>query len=258
MERSLRKYKWLWVSILCLVFIFNISFSFGENSIPSPTKEFYTGDFAKLLSNDTKQFIVNTNLNYEKTKESPQVVVVTVPNLNGMDIQDYAVKLLEKWKIGNKKYDNGVLLLLSVEDRKVWIEVGYGLEGAIPDGRAGEILDQVTKDLSAENYNEGLGKAFYLICQDVNKEYNYSEEIFGGYENRDISDEETTNIKISPILKAIGLFIILFLIWIDYRFLGGFFMGLLFRMFLFGGRGGGGGSSGGGGRSGGGGAGRGF
>nr|WP_243183298.1 TPM domain-containing protein [Anaerosolibacter carboniphilus] len=244
--------------------------------MPVPTKEFYVGDFAGLLHDEAERFIINSNLNYEKTEERPQVVVVTVQNLGGLDVESYAVRLFEEWKIGNRKYDNGVLLLLSLEDRKVRIEVGYGLEGAIPDGTVGEILDTVTGDLSAGNYSEGLTKAFYMIAQEVNREYNYDDDqIFGGQVNIDTQrpprDTGSSNaVTIPPIFKTLGIIFVLLLLWLDYRFLGGFFLGLLLRGFLYGGRGGrgggggfggggfGGGSSGGGGRSGGGGGSRGF
>ncbi len=264
----------LWSMILLFV-IGSISIGFADMQMPVPTNTFYVGDFAGLLSNEAKSFITSTNLNYEKTEEKPQVVVVTVQNLGGLDVESYAVRLFEEWKIGNRKYDNGVLLLLGLEDRKVRIEVGYGLEGAIPDGTVGAILDTVTGDLSAGNYSEGLTKAFYLIGQEVNREYNYDDNsIFGEQANMNIprptkGTGQSNVVTVPPIFKILGIAFILLLIWLDYRFLGGLILGLLLRSFLYGGRGGrggggfggggfGGGSSGGGGRSGGGGGSRGF
>lgn len=267
----MKKNKLLLWSMILLFVLGSISIGSADVAIPDPTNEFYVGDFAGLLSEEAESLIINTNLNYEKAEEKPQVVVVTVQNFGGLDVDSYAVKLFEEWKIGNRQYDNGVLLLLGLEERRVRIEVGYGLEGAIPDGTVGEILDTVTGDLSAGNYSEGLTKAFYLIAQEVNREYNFDDnKIFGEQTNINIQrspskTDQNNVVTVSPIFKGLGIFFILLLLWLDYRFLGGFFLGLLLRGFLYGGRGGrgggggfGGGSSGGGGRSGGGGGSRGF
>ncbi|HHY90666.1 MAG TPA: TPM domain-containing protein [Clostridiales bacterium] len=271
----MKKTRWRWLAILLICWICSLSFAFAEVNLPNPTREFYVGDFADILSSETEAWIIQTNLNYERTAERPQVVVVTVPDLQGMTIESYAVALFEKWGIGNKEYDNGVLLLLSVGDRQIRIEVGYGLEGAIPDGRAGEIIRYVSEDLSANDYDEGLKKAFYLIAQEVNQEYQYSaQDIFEAEPPIFVEDEPDVppyHSPLSPIAKGIIILLILTLVWLDYRFLGGFLLGTLLRAIFLsgrGGRGGGGfgdgsfggggsfrgGSFGGGGRSGGGGA----
>ena len=71
-----------------------------------------------------------------------QVVVLTVPTLDGESIEDYGLSVLREWGIGDKKENNGVLLLVATKDRKSRIEVGYGLEGVLPDGLTGRIQDQ--------------------------------------------------------------------------------------------------------------------
>ncbi len=268
---SMKKVKWLSILLLILISISGIS-SFADVVYPEPTREFYVADFVSVLSQETRTAILSTNLNYEKTEEKPQIVVATVPNLQGLDINQYAVGLFEKWAIGNKGYDNGVLLLLALEERRVWIEVGYGLEGAIPDGKAGEILDAAVPALSQGNYSEGLLRAFTLLSQETNREYGYEDAaILGNYSPAEGYQPPTDqripqNRRMPAIFRVLGILFILFLLWLDHRFLGGFLLGMFFRMLIFGGRGGrggggggfGGGSSGGGGRSGGGGAGRGF
>jgi len=75
-------------------------------------------------------------------KAGAQVAVVTVSSLNGRDIAEVVEKLFNEWGVGDKAKDNGVLLLVAPAERKARIEVGYGLEGLIPDGRAGRILDE--------------------------------------------------------------------------------------------------------------------
>jgi uncharacterized protein len=71
---------------------------------------------------------------------SNQIVVVTIDTLGGDQLEDYSIRLAEKWKIGQKEKDNGVILLISRQERKLRIEVGYGLEGALPDGLCGSII----------------------------------------------------------------------------------------------------------------------
>lgn len=257
------------------VFIFTIVlillsfiFAFGQLELPEPTPEFYVADYAGVLSQDVKDIIIGTNLNYEKTQESPQIVIATVPNMQGKDIVGYTVELFEKWKIGNEKYDNGILMLLSLEDRKVRIEVGYGLEGAITDSKAGDILDSVLPQLSDGNYSEGLLNAFYQIAKEVNAEYGYEDSaIMGNFNGYNYTPRKKVKTK-TPLFSFRRLLIVLFVIifiWFDSRFFrGSIFRTILWIIFLGrgGGRGGGGGfgggSFGGGGRSGGGGADRGF
>ncbi|MGQ7398861.1 TPM domain-containing protein, partial [Streptococcus suis] len=70
---------------------------------------------------------------------SNQIAVVLIKSLDGYEVAEYANKLFREWGIGNKKTNNGVLILASIDDRKVWIEVGYGLEGVIPDVTASAI-----------------------------------------------------------------------------------------------------------------------
>ncbi|WP_202708602.1 TPM domain-containing protein [Sporosalibacterium faouarense] len=250
--------------LLTLVFILISSlFAFAEPVLPDATMEFYVADYAEVLSEDVKAIIQGTNLNYERTQETPQIVMVTVPHMQGMDVAEYSVGLFEKWKIGNELYDNGLLVILSLEERKIRIEVGYGLEGAIPDGKVGEIIDSAISELSNEEYSEGLLKIFYQLVEEVNEEYGYDNESimdkFQGYKYTPKAKPNTTN-PISKTGKLIILIIVMVLIWFDNKFLGGFILRTIIWMLLSG-RGGGGfgdGNFGGGGRSGGGGADRGF
>jgi uncharacterized protein len=71
-----------------------------------------------------------------------QVAVLTVKTTEGMPPQQYAQLVFDRWKIGKKGKDDGVLVLVAVADRKLWIATGYGVEGALPDGKVGEIRDR--------------------------------------------------------------------------------------------------------------------
>mgnify|MGYP001589041260 CR=1 FL=1 len=137
---------------------------------PSPTG--FVNDFAGLYTSQFK-FQMESDLTAFEKQTGSEIAVVTIKSLEGMDIESYAVSLFEKWKIGKKGKDNGLLLLISKEDRKIKIEVGYGLEPYITDGRAGEIIrNQMTPEFKNENYETGTLNAVnqikkYLIDQDV-------------------------------------------------------------------------------------------
>ena len=263
--------------MLAILMIITSNVAYGLNvDLPEPTREFYINDFAGVMDTESKDNILKVNLNYENTQERPQIVVVTVKNMQGIDENTYAVKLFEEWKIGNKGHDNGVLLLLALEERRIKIEVGYGLEGAITDSKSGRILDESLDYLSEGDYSTGLSNIFYNLAIEVNNEYGYNnDDIFGDikvenhYEGSDSADY-------GALLRLIVIIIIIIII--NSRGRGGrrgrrnVFMPYVFPRFTnfgsgthiggFGGRSGGGGfgggSFGGGGRSGGGGAGRGF
>jgi uncharacterized protein len=103
---------------------------------------------------------------------SNQIAVVILPSLDGNPIEEYATKLFRTWGIGNKKTNNGILLLIAVQDKKIRIEVGYGLEGAIPDITAINIIDNDLKPAFRSGaYYEGIDKATDDIAKAAVGEY---------------------------------------------------------------------------------------
>ena len=94
-----------------------------------------------------------------------EIAVVALKTLDGGEVDDFAVRLFEKWGIGKKGKDNGVLILAAVEDRRARIEVGYGLEATLPDAAAGRILDEAAIPLFREGrYGEGLSRAAQAVA----------------------------------------------------------------------------------------------
>ena len=243
------KKKIIWITLILIILL-----SSPVLALPQPSYDFYVFDEAGIMDEFTEEYIIKTNLElYEKT--GAQIVVASVNDLEGMDINTYATSLFENWEIGSKQYDNGLLMLIAPNDRELWIEVGYGLEGALPDSRVNRLIDEnILPSFSAGNYNDGLILGFESILTFVEAEYNIQlqtrEEFEGNYQFAD-----TTNAVsgVPNIFMIIGLIVFLF---IDFKFFRGW---LTFSLLRGLGRGGGGsgrgGSSGGGGRSGGGGAG---
>jgi uncharacterized protein len=113
-------------------------------------------DFAQTLSATAKDTLIALTENLEKTNGA-QLAVVTVPSLDGLGVQEYANKLFSLWGIGHKGKDDGILFLIAPTEHKARIEVGYGLEGTINDGKAGRILDEsVIPYFKAGDYNQGI------------------------------------------------------------------------------------------------------
>ncbi len=118
---------------------------------------YYVNDFASILDDSIESDLENLITALEN-ETSAEIAVVTVENLQGITIEEYAVELFEKWGIGKKEEDNGLLFLVAIEEREVRIEVGYGLEGVITDLEAGSIIN----DIMVPNFKNGeFGKGIY-------------------------------------------------------------------------------------------------
>lgn len=217
--------------------------------IPQPNSSFYVFDQADLISTSVELEIIKISEALEK-ESGAQVVVVTLEKLSGYDLEQYSVQLFREWGIGNIDKNNGVLIILSVEERAVRIEVGYGLEGAIPDSVAGRILDEaMMPKLEEGDYDSAFLETYQLIVARVMNKYGI---------------ESLANVDITPINEFEDipwLWIIIggiILLGLDGYYLNWFILNLLFRMLIyssFGGRSGGGSfNRGGGGRTGGGGS----
>lgn len=127
--------------------------------IPLPTD--YAMDIAHILTTD-QMLTLNARLK-ELDTEKHQFGVLIVETTKPEDIEQYSMRVAEKWKVGNAKLDNGAILVIASEDRKVRIEVGYGLEGDINDAKAGRILDEKGVPLLKQ------GKWFEAIMAIINE-----------------------------------------------------------------------------------------
>src|SRR5262249_50841968 len=121
----------------------------------------YTGhvnDFANVLDQQTREKLELWLTNFENMTGT-QIAVVTVTSLEGRPIEEYANELYRAWGIGAKSGENkdkGALLLVAVQDRKTRLEVGYGLEGDLPDGLAGEIIRRMSPGLKQGRYSDAM------------------------------------------------------------------------------------------------------
>ena len=247
------------------IFILPLS---AANKYPKPTSQFFVNDFAEVIEQSAEDEIYSKGAALQE-KTTAQVVVVTVDTLDGEEPADYALELGREWGVGQKEEDNGVVILLAKTERQIYIAVGYGLEGALPDSKTGRIIDIYGLDyLKNNDFSNGLLEIFKAVVNEVYIEY--GEEPEEGYTAIEDTNEETleeygARVLVSWVIMiaVVILFILIFgrrrrgFFWFGGP--GGFGGGSGFGGFS-GGSGGsfGGGFSGGGGSFGGGGAGRGF
>ena len=180
--------------------------------LPGPSG--YVNDFAKVLDAKTKNYLEATISAFEK-KTGNEIAVATVPSLDDTPVEDYAVRLYEKWGIGKKGKDNGVLILVAPTQRKMRIEVGYGLEGIINDAMAGRIIRQKMIPFFKEgNYSagilEGTLTTIALIAKGQNVNFDF--KVAGTMPVY----HSTVKTKKGPLQKV---FSVLFLILMGYLFI---------------------------------------
>ncbi|MGN0493452.1 MAG: TPM domain-containing protein [Acutalibacteraceae bacterium] len=242
----------------------------AANKYPNPDSRFFVNDFADVIDSAAENEIYSRAVALQE-KTTAQAVVVTVETLDGEEPADYALGLGRQWGVGQKGEDNGVVILLSESERQIYIAVGYGLEGALPDSKTGRIIDIYGLDyLREDDFSTGLLEIFKAIVNEVYIEY--GEEPEEGYtEIDDIYGDELDGYgaKVAASWAVMLAVVILFVLIFGRRRRGFFWFGGHHGGFGgFGGSGGfgggsggsfgGGGFSGGGGSFGGGGAGRGF
>jgi uncharacterized protein len=241
---------------LLVIFSLVVGTAGAKSVIPQPGPNFYVLDEANVISPKTEAMIVNTSEELN-SKTKAQVAVVTLKSLNNQPLEDVSLEILRQWKLGDKKLNNGLLILVVPSEHLSRIEVGYGLEGALPDAKTGRIQDEnMIPAFKEGNYDLGLSKGYKAVVSEVAKEYNVKINI-----QNDTPIPVQTNDNTPVWLKILGIIGLFFLLWIDYRFFNGFFLGFLLGTLFRGGGGfggGRGGDSGGGGSGGGGGSSRGW
>lgn len=206
----------------------------------------YVNDFAGALDPRGAQALESYCTQLEAATGA-QLAVVLVPTLDGEPIEDVAVRLFKEWGIGKKGKDEGILILLAVKDRKQRAEIGYGLEGDIPDGYAGSVLRGIRPILAQGNY----GGALLAAAQQFGSRIAQAKGVQVGS-----GPPPATYVPAEP--RGIPWPIIIIGLIILFAVLrggggGGFLTGIILGNLLGGGRRGGGGGFGGGGGGGGGG-----
>ena len=170
--------------------------------IPAPpSTDIYLLDNAQMIEAQDRQKILAIGEDLDQ-RFGAQLVVVTVDTLAGEDIESYANRLFRAWGLGDAKKNNGVLLLIAKDDRKFRIEVGYGLEGAITDGFAGEVLDDMKPKFKDGEYSAGISNAYQRLAKKIYTEYDAAPP-----EELQLSDDEDWELIELIITAALFLLI---------------------------------------------------
>jgi uncharacterized protein len=156
--------------VATLFWLLAINSQAAEVIPPKPDR--YFNDYAGVVSNEAAHRF-NEQLAQFERETSDQVVVAVFPKMQSdSDIADYTQRVAQAWGVGQKERRNGVVLFVFIQDRKMFIQVGYGLEGALPDITAFDITEYHIKPLFRNgNYEAGLASGIDLICKAIRGEY---------------------------------------------------------------------------------------
>ncbi|WP_353618668.1 TPM domain-containing protein [Bacillus sp. ISL-37] len=215
----------------------------APNEIPDPVGDIYVQDFANVLSENEEIQLKNIGRSIDDQTTS-QIAVLTVDSIGESSIEEYSVEAYRKFGLGTEENDNGVLLVIAMQEKKIRIEVGYGLEGTIPDGKAGRILDEYAiPHLQNDQPNLAVMNTYQALANEVSGTNEF------GSAPRDVQQQQDL-----PIPSWLLIIIVIGVVVLDFMFFGGTLTYLLLSIISRGGggggpRGGGGGSSGGGGAS---------
>lgn len=224
------------IAVAALLCCLSLASSAVSAERPFPKRRGLVNDFADVIPAQYEKKMLAVAQELLQKTEVP-VVVVTMPDIGGADYNDYANRLYEAWGIGEKGVDKGVLIFVTIKERKMRIETGYGVEGMLPDGLVGEIRDRymipfLRRDKFGEGILNGTAAVAAVIAKDAGVEL--SGQVPGGAAGA--PKKKKSRFSFFPLI-----FIVLFFLFASRR-RGGLW--LLLLPWLFGGGGRGYGSSG--------------
>ena len=191
------------LSLIIFLLLSVCAFAQIENVIPEkPNPPRLVNDFAHALTPEQVDALEQKLVAYDDST-SNQIVVVTINTTGDYVIADVALGILRKWQVGNKGKDNGIVILAAINDKKVWISTGYGMEGAVPDITAQTIIDyDILPNFREGNYYRGFDQALNSIFKAAAGEYQAPE----GYADRGKGSGKSSG----KILIAIIILFIIF------------------------------------------------
>ncbi len=164
MKRSL-------TAVLALAIVFCLFYVRSAIALEVPPLSGHINDTAAMLSQQNAAELEQLLTTFEAS-DSTQIVLLTIPSLEGAVLEEFSLQVAEKWGIGQQGKDNGALLLVSRDDRKMRIEVGYGLEGSLTDMTAGRIISRVIVPRFREGkFDQGISDGLQAMMQAVRGEF---------------------------------------------------------------------------------------
>ncbi|MDP2907469.1 MAG: TPM domain-containing protein [Nanoarchaeota archaeon] len=216
--------KWLFIFFITLAFVLPLS----AYALDVPKSKGYVSDYAGMLNAEQVSSLEKKLREFEKLT-SNEIAILIIQSLKGENLEEFSLKVASTWGVGKRSKDNGILVFIAKDDHKIRIEVGYGLEGVVPDGAAGYIIRKyMTPQFKEEHFYKGINDAVDSLMKATNKEY--AEEF-----KKEMEKEEL--VKLVLLLTVIGAILTLvtaFIHWtLSGTFCGGgamFTYGLLFNL----------------------------
>ena len=158
-------------SIILILLILLILLSASQVfSLDVPQLKDRVNDYAGMLTPDEVADL-QEKLELHEKETSNQIVVLTVPSLEGEVLEDFSIRVADEWKIGQKGKDNGVIILIARDEKKIRIEVGRGLEGVLTDLLSGRIIEEMKPSFSSGNYYDGMNICVENVIKAIKGEY---------------------------------------------------------------------------------------
>ncbi|MCF6366470.1 MAG: TPM domain-containing protein [Bacteroidales bacterium] len=234
-----------------IVYLFlNITNFISAQTIPIPELKSPVTDLTETLSQIEIIQLENKLLNFEKDS-SRQIAVLMLPTTGEESIEEYSIRLAEKWEIGSAENDDGIILLIAKNDRKLRIEVGYGLENKITDADAEYIIDNIiTPEFKNGNFYNGIYNGIDAISESIKGNINI-QETFVELKVKEKPEKETKDVSmlwyVTAIIlmsltafmpyvflkKGILFYLILMILIVGINLLLGFSSGLLLFGFIY-------------------------
>jgi len=219
-----------------IVVVFFLLFAAGNAAVEAvdfPKPVGFVNDFAGVMDADAKQKLDGV-LSSLKEKTDTEIAVVTVKDMGGLDVDTYAVELMKAWGIGSKERNDGVLVLLAIQEREWRIEVGYGLESIITDAESGMIGSNLMVPLFKNgDYSNGLSQGALAVAAIIARDKGVS---LGDASLPQAPVSRRRSSGVAPFVNLIVFFIIIMLVLRSRRGRGGFLAGMLLGNMLGGGR----------------------
>ena len=190
-----------WLQIFLLIGLMVSACAAGAAEKIPPVPDRYFNDYAGVVGSATVGRLNQTLEDFER-KTSNQILVTVYPKMESdSSIEDYTVRVAQAWRVGQKAKNNGAILFVFIQDRKMFLQVGYGLEGALPDALAKRIIeDEIKPRFKAGDYAGGLSAGVSAIMAATQGEYRGNGQTAGG------------QVRNAPALVLVVMFFVIFLI----------------------------------------------
>jgi len=196
-----------WLLSLLLLLATTVPSSLAEKVATMPVPTGYIDDYAGVLTAPAKSELEDL-CNDLHTRTKAQIFVVTINTLDGESVETFANHLFAKWKIGEKKTDRGVLVLLAIKEHKRWIEIGTGFEGILNDAKVGDIGREMVPALKVADYDNAVRTGVRRVAEIIATDSNVTLDIVTSPESLAAMEKEYAPppvVKQQPLIKSKGL-----------------------------------------------------